>query len=216
MHLSLDGTKFTMLDKDYMSKPLQNTIKECLNEVLNDMAHSYPEELNVYDFDDTLFKTDGTIHLVNRETGERRELHPHEFHEYHLQPHEEFDLSDFNTLVNPQELPHLKRMQADYARLGPHGVTICTARPDANPVIAIMSTVGMPDIEVVAIGDSAPRGDVSHLNSSRKKAYLKSKILQRGLRILRFFDDNVDNVKSAKTLADEFPDVQIEVELVPT
>lgn len=210
------GTKSVTQAKDCMSKFLQNVIEDCLSQVLIEMAHSYPDELNVYDFDDTLIKSEGTIHLVNTETGERRELHPHEFHEYHLLPHEEFDLSDFDKLVNPVVLPHLKKMQSDYARLGPHGVTICTARPDANPVIEIMRTFGMPDIEIVATGEPAPRGDVSYLNSSRKKDYLKKKILQRGLRILRFYDDNVDNVKAARTLSDEFPDVKIEVELVPT
>ena len=105
-------------------------------------------------------------------------------------------------------------MQADYTRLGPHGVSICTARPDANPVIEIMATFGMPDIEIVALGDPVPKGNISHLNSSRKKTYLTKKILQRGLKILRFYDDNIDNVSSARTLVNEFPDVQIEIELV--
>lgn len=200
-----------------MSKnAIENLIEDCLSQVLSEMAHSYPEELNVYDFDDTLIRTEGTIHLVNNETGERRELHPHEFHEYRLKPHEEFDLSDFDKLVEPTELPHLHKMKADYDRLGPHGVSICTARPDANPVIQLMSTFGMPDIEVVAVGDAAPRGDVGTINSSRKKSYLRSKILQRGLRILRFYDDNADNVNAALSLKGEFPDVEVEAELVAT
>jgi len=193
---------------------IKDLVKQCLNQVLTEMAHSYPDELNVYDFDDTLVKTEGSVHLVNNQTGERRDLHPHEFHEYRLKEYEEFDLSDFDKLVEPTELPHLSKMQADYARLGPHGVSICTARPDANPVIEIMATFGMPDIEIVALGDPVPKGNISHLNSSRKKTYLTKKILQRGLKILRFYDDNIDNVSSARTLVNEFPDVQIEIELV--
>jgi len=193
---------------------IEKLIEQCLSQVLTEIAHSYPEELNVYDFDDTLVTTEGTIHLVNTETNERRELHPHEFHEYRLEPHEEFDLSDFDKLINPTALPHLARMKADYQRLGPHGVSICTARPDSNPVIAFMSAQGMSDIEIVAIGDVSPRGDVGTLNSSRKKAYLTKKILQRGLRVLRFFDDNLENCEAAKSLAGEFPDVVVEVEHV--
>ena len=205
-----------MQDKDYMSKKLEGMIDECLSEVLTEMAHSYPDELNVYDFDDTLVKTEGVIHVINNDTGDRRELHPHEFHECHLESHEKFDLSDFGKLVDPVGLPHLDQMLEDYARLGPHGVSICTARPDANPVIDLMGTLGLPDIEIVAIGDADPRGDVGRINSSRKKSYLKNKILQRGLKILRFFDDNVENIEAARELVAEFPGVSIEIELVPT
>lgn len=198
-----------------MSKnAIEKLIEECISQVLLEIAHSYPEELNVYDFDDTLVTTEGTIHLVNKKTGERRELHPHEFHEYHLQPNEEFDLSDFDKLVNPQALPHLTRMKADYERLGPHGVAICTARPDASPVIDFMGTQGMADVEIVAVGEAKPVGDVGTLNAHRKKSYMKNKILQRGLSILRFFDDNAENCESVASLASDFPDVHIEVEHV--
>lgn len=195
---------------------IENLIEGCLGQVLTEIAHSYPEELNVYDFDDTLVKTDGSIYLVNNNTGGRRAISSHEFHEYDLQPHEEYDVSDFDAdeLINPTTLPHLAKMKADYQRLGPHGVSICTARPDAGPVIDFMGKHGMADIEIVAVGDPVPRGSVGDINPARKKAYLKNKILQRDLRILRFYDDDESNVQAAQTLVDTFPNVTIEVEHV--
>ena len=193
---------------------LRHLIEGCLSQVLLEIAYSYPEELNVFDFDDTLVATEGTIHLINLETDERRELHPHEFHEYRLKPHEHFDLSDFERLKNPVSLPHLQKMKSDYQRLGPHGVSVCTARADAAPVMEFMESQGMPGIEIVAVGDASPTGDVGAINPARKKAYLKSKILERGLRTLRFYDDNIGNVMAARSLASVFPDVTIEVEHV--
>lgn len=201
-----------------MSKPnLETLVEEYTSKILREIFdEELPDELNVYDFDDTLVRTEGTIHLLNTQTGERRELHPHEFHEYELGPDEEFDLSDFGVVINPVKLPHLSRMKSDYARLGPYGVAICTARPSIEEVAKFMAREGMGDIEMVGVGLFQPvkgKGVGEH-NARRKKDYLKGKLQQRKLKVLRFFDDNEMNCAAAKTLAKEFPDVQIEVELV--
>jgi len=198
-----------------MSKPrLEILIKEYASKILREIFDNAPNELNVYDFDDTLCSTEGTVHLINKTTGKTRELSPHEFHEYHLKDDEEFDLSDFGVILNPVTLPHFDRMKADYKRLGPYGVSICTARPAANEIIEFISQQGMPDVEVVAVGDFTPTGDVGELNAARKQAYLRGKLQQGNIKILRFFDDNLFNVQAAEKLVEEFPEVQIEIELV--
>ena len=198
-----------------MSKPeLEILIEEYVSKLLREIFDGIPDELNVYDFDDTLCRTEGMVHVINNETGETKDLHPHEFHEYHLQEGEEFDLSDFGVIINPETLPHLERMKADYDRLGPYGVSICTARPSATEVIKFMADCGMPDIEIVAVGTLEPHGDVGNLNALRKQSYLRGKLEQRNLKVLRFFDDNELNIEAAQHLQKEFPNVHMEIELV--
>lgn len=193
---------------------IEKQVYEALKEFLDEAETRAPEELNVYDFDDTLVSTDGSIHIVDNDTGEKRKITPHEFHEYHLKPNEEFDLTDFGRMVKPVILPHLSRMKADYGRLGASGVAICTARPFSKAVIDFISGQGMPDIEIVAVGDPEPKKNVGKLNAAKKQKYLRKKLQSGNIKILRFFDDNEENCQAAEALAAEFPDVKIEVEKV--
>ena len=55
---------------------------------------------------------------------------------------EKFDLSDFENMANAISLPHLDRLKADYQRLGPDGVAICTARPHSDKVVEFMAANG--------------------------------------------------------------------------
>ena len=198
-----------------MSNPkLETLIEEYVSKIITEIFDDVPKELNVYDFDDTIVRAEGVIHLVNKKTGERRELSPQEFQTYDVGKDEQFDLSDFSNLLNPTTLPHFERMKADYQRLGPNGVAICTARPYSDSIIKFMADNGMPDIEIVAVGEPVPTGNVSNANARKKQDYLRNKIAQRNLQILRFFDDNRANCRAAKALAKEFPGVQIEVENV--
>lgn len=197
---------------------IKSIIEKHVDEVFKEfLENSKPEELkelNVYDFDDTLVRTAGSIYIVDTDTGEKREITPHEFHEYHLKPNEKFDLTDFGQMVEPIILPHLSKMKADYERLGASGVAICTARPYSGAVIDFIGSQGMPDIEIVAVGDPEPKKDVGKLNAMKKQKYLRKKLKQGNLKILRFFDDNKENCQAAKSLAAEFPDVAIKVEKV--
>jgi len=193
---------------------VNNIVKEVINEAFTAPGPNFPEELNVYDFDDSLVETKGIIEILNKTTGQKREIPSHLFHTVSLEPHEEFVLEDFNKLVEPVPLPLLDRMKEKYKQIGPMGVSICTARPEAGAVKEFMLQQGMGDVEVAAVGDAAPRGNVAQINSSRKRKYLRKKIFERGLKILRFYDDSAENCRAAQTLQNEFPDVQIEVEQI--
>ena len=199
-------------------KEIKVLIESQVSKVLTNIAHERPSELSVYDFDDTLAKTEGKVYLLNTKTGKKRTLSGHEFHNCKLTKDEEFDLSDFTKAINPVALPHLSKMKKDYIRLGSYGVTICTARPFAGPVIEFVSKYGMPDIEIVAVGvidlKAEKNLNISLINARRKKNYLRKKIVNQNLKILNFFDDSIDNVEAAISLRKEFPGVEINVELV--
>lgn len=201
-------------------KEIEKLIEEQVSKVLTKIIKNQPTELCVYDFDDTLVKTEGKIYVVDTETNERTELCPHDFHTYVLKGHEKFDLSDFEKNLKPTPLPHLKKMKKDYSRLGAHGVSICTARPYAGPVIKFISSQGMPDIEIVAVGEISPEDvlgkdhSISEINAGRKKKYIRNKILKGDLKKVTFYDDNIENCSAVRELANEFPEVELTVELV--
>lgn len=200
--------------KNQIENLVNNIVKEVIKEAFAEPGPNYPEELNVYDFDDSLVETKGIIEVLNTTTGHKREISAHLFHTVSLESHEEFILEDFNKLLDPKPLPLLDKMKEKYTQMGSKSVSVCTARPEAAAVIEFLTKYGMGDVEVAAVGDAAPRGNVAQINSSRKRKYLRKKILERGLKILRFYDDNAENCRAAQTLQNEFPDVQIEVEQI--
>jgi hypothetical protein len=52
--------------KTNIKRAIEKVVKEEISKML------LVTELNVYDFDDTLVRTDGTVHLVNTKTKSRR------------------------------------------------------------------------------------------------------------------------------------------------
>lgn len=198
------------------SKTIKKLIENVVESVLDEtpLGQALEQELHVYDFDDSLVETKGTIGILNKDTGTVREIHPSIFHTIDLELNEEFLLESFDNVLDANPLPLLNRMKEVYKRLGPNGVSICTARSSDGLVREFMIQQGMGDIEIAAVGDAAPKGNVEQINSSRKRSYLRKKILQRDLKILYFYDDNAANCHSAMTLQNEFPDVQIVVERI--
>jgi hypothetical protein len=198
------------------SKTIKKLIENVVESVLDETSLGQPleQELHVYDFDDSLVETKGTIGILDKDTGAVREIKANTFHMVRLALNEEFILETFDNVLNASPLPLLNRMKEVYKRLGPNGVSVCTARSSDGLVRNFMTQQGMGDIEIAAVGDAAPRGDVERINASRKRSYLRKKILQRDLKILFFYDDNTANCESARTLQNEFPNVQITVEQI--
>lgn len=198
-----------------MSKhTLENLIDEAVSQIFENLSDNDAEELHVYDFDDTLVRSDSTIFVVNTVTGERKELHPHEFHEYHLDKEEQFDLSDFQRVQKPTVLPHFNKFLSDYSRVGPSGVAILTARPDDGPVRKFLKSYGVGNIDIAAIGIMNPTTDVKDANALRKKHWLKKQLDSRNIKLLSFYDDNEANIRAAQSLERDYPDVQFNIELV--
>lgn len=193
---------------------LEKLINETVDQILEKFVGPRSDELHVYDFDDTLVRTDSTIFVVNTQTSERRELHPHEFHEYHLDQDEQFDLTNFHAVENPTLLPHFEKLKSDYARLGPNGVAILTARPEAAGVQRFLKKHGMGNIVVAAVGIDNPTMDVRDMNADKKRKWLKVQLDNRPIGLLSFYDDNDANISAAQSLQGDYPDVRFNIELV--
>ena len=54
--------------------------------------------LHVYDFDDTLVKTETSVYVVDNK-GNKRALSSHEFATHKLQPGEKYDFSEFDAKI---------------------------------------------------------------------------------------------------------------------
>ena len=59
------------------------------------------KELFVFDFDHTLVHVDGHVYVVNSKTKKRKTISFAEYHSYKLKPNEDFDVNEFEKVVNP-------------------------------------------------------------------------------------------------------------------
>ena len=173
-------------------KILKILIEELLNEVLQS-----GKKLIVMDFDDTLAKTDGMIHVVDKTTKEKLfDLTPAKYAVYDKEMakilNQEFDYSDFHKVINPKAIQWtqdiLKKAINEY---GIDYVLILTARgPEAIPEIKnyLISQGIDKKIQIIALGDSDPQQKANHL------IYFA---IQNGFDEIEFYDDSEKNIKAA-------------------
>lgn len=160
------------------------------------------KKLTVFDFDDTLAKTDSWVYVMKN--GKRvAQLDPGEFAVHKLGPGQEYDFSDFDKVLrNPKLIKKNAiefRKQSDHARRTPgHQVTILTARGIGFPVKHWFKKMGM-DVYVVALKSADPK---------KKADYIEKKI-QGGYTDIYFIDDSPKNVRAVKALQVKYPKVKI-------
>ena len=160
--------------------------------------------LSVFDFDDTLAKTDSWIY-VKMPNGKEKKLDPAEFAVYRPKKDEEFDFRDFDRqLRNPRIIKKnvdlLKRQleKAKRTSRGARKVTILTARALGAPVNHFFKTIGL-DVYTVALGSADPQHKADWIEKQIKKGY----------ETVYFMDDSVKNVSAVLRLKTKYPDVTI-------
>lgn len=176
-----------------------NLLKECIRVILCEEIG--PRRLRVFDFDDTLVKTGSKVGVNNKVTGKHFLLTPGEFAVYVANPDEIFDYSDFERLVDPQTIHWTGRILGNiYAKHGPAGVVILTARGNPAPIKQFLNDAGFPGIEVQALGSADPQA---------KADWIDARISQEGLHLVEFFDDSYKNIAAVKALQDKHPGVKV-------
>ena len=165
--------------------------------------------LSVFDFDDTIAKSDAWIYVLN---GGRtiKKLDPAQFAVYNPKPGETFDFKDFDRpLQNPRLIKQnadLLRRQLDKARRASRGtrkVTILTARRIGAPVTSFLKTMGM-DAYVVPLGSANPLDKAEWIESQIKKGY----------DTIYFMDDSNKNIAAVNNMLTRYPDVQSITKLI--
>ena len=159
-------------------------------------------KLTVFDFDDTLAKTDSWVY-VNKNGKRIAQLDPGEFAVHKLKSGEDYDFSDFDKKLRNPKLIRANaiefRKQSDHARRTPgHQITILTARGLGYPVKHWFKKLGM-DVYVVALKSADPK---------KKANYIEKKI-QSGYTDIYFIDDSAKNVKAVQALQKKYPKIKI-------
>lgn len=155
------------------------------------------KKLRIFDFDDTIFETDGKV-VVKSSNGSVREITPAEYAVYDPQPGDTFDFSQFERVINPSIIrPVAKRFyKIVSAGTDNRSYVILTARgSEAEPHIKeIIRKYFRVDIPVVTLGSGNPQA---------KADWILNKIQNEGYNDIFFVDDSAKNIRATyKTIKD--------------
>jgi hypothetical protein len=155
--------------------------------------------LHVYDFDDTLAKSEAFIY-VHKPNGQTITLTPEEYAVYEEQAGDKFDFSDFNRMLRKAR-PINRNMQLIRKSLNDPTVktTILTARAIAFPIRHFFKKTFGIEPYVVAVGSSDPL----------KKSNWIEKHLRKGYNNVFFTDDSLKNLAAVDKLKDKYPNANI-------
>jgi len=160
--------------------------------------------LSVFDFDDTLAKTDSWVYVKSPD-GTEKKLDPAEFAVYKPKRGEEFDFRDFDRpLRNPRIIKKnvdlLKKQLAKAQKMarGARKVTILTARALGQPINHFFKTLGI-NAYVVPLGNANPK----------MKADWIEKQIKKGYDTVYFMDDSRKNVSAVLGLKRKYPNVKM-------
>lgn len=178
---------------------LTKLFNECAKEIVEAVQHPH-RKLWVFDFDDTLVKTDCAVHVTNPD-GSRFDLTPSEYAVYHKQSGQVFDYTDFRLLIRPRVINWTNQILCNvYQHHGAGRIVILSARTSAAPIHQFLVEIGLDGIEVAALNDSNPYA---------KAAWIAARIKRDNLDIIEFFDDSHRNVVAVAELQHMHPEVQI-------
>tara|TARA_B100000780_G_scaffold278968_1_gene254697 strand:+ start:2970 stop:3491 length:522 start_codon:yes stop_codon:yes gene_type:complete len=159
--------------------------------------------VSIFDFDDTLAKTDSWIYVKAADGGEKQ-LDPAEFAVYSAKKDEVFDFRDFDRkLRNPRIIKKNVDLLKKQLRKGGRKVTILTARRLGAPINHFFKTLGIQPY-VVTLGSADPK---------KKSDYIENEI-KKGYTTIYFMDDSPKNIRAVDKLKKKYPSIRIVTKLV--
>jgi hypothetical protein len=159
--------------------------------------------LSIFDFDDTLAKSDSWVYItIDGKVVDK--LDPAEFAVHKLKNKEEYDFRDFDRkLRNPKIIKKNVDLLRKQLSKGGRKVTILTARRLGAPINHFFKTIGINPY-VVPLGDSNPQ---------KKADWIEAEIL-KGYDPIYFMDDSSKNIKAVNKLNKKYPNTTIITKLV--
>ena len=155
----------------------------------------------VFDFDDTLVKTDAMVHVSNPITGGAFDLTPGEFASYERQVVDVLNYDDFERLVNPRSVKWMMRILRNVcAHHGASRAVVLSARGFSRPIAQFLDGAGLPGVEVAPLGDASPLA---------KARWIAERIARDDLDEVEFFDDSHKNVAAVEALRRDHPGTRI-------
>jgi hypothetical protein len=159
------------------------------------------KKLRVFDFDDTLVRTNSHIYIKHK-NGKESKLNPGEYAIYEPKEGDKFDFSDFQKVTDPQEIKGVTKLLHTVAKAeGERKIVILTARAAYKPVKDYLHDIGLEGMYVVALGDSDPQ---------KKADWIEDKI-KKGYNDVFFIDDSHKNVAAVSKLKEKYPNIKMKV-----
>ena len=162
-------------------------------------------KLRVFDFDDTLVRSQSKIKVTHPD-GSVEHLTSAEYATHGENPENEYDFSEFEEVISPQEIEKVTNILRNVVNAGTDGreVVILTARrPVSEDAIKdYLEEIGIDtsNITFVLLGDADPLA---------KSNWIENKI-KDGVTDILFLDDSGKNVDAVLDLKQQYPDIKID------
>ena len=168
-------------------------------------------KLKVFDFDDTLVRTGSLIKITHKD-GTTVDLNPSEYALYTVREGDEFDFSDFDTVVDPVRTKMMKVFRAKAIANKGKGVFVLTARSDKSKraVRSYLRTIVGDDVmkrlKVVTLNSGDPYD---------KAMWIRNKVTEEGYDDVYFVDDSWKNCRAVGDVISNITSVkQLEIQKV--
>ena len=149
---------------------------------------SEDKKLRIFDFDDTLVKTNSSIYVTHKD-GNKSKLSPGQYAVYKERPGDTFDFKDFQQVTNPQVIKgYVELLRRMVNSGGSREVFILTARAAERPVSQFIKDLGIKGVTVVALGDNNPE---------KKADWIEDKV-KEGYDDVFFVDDSPKNIDAVR------------------
>jgi phosphoglycolate phosphatase-like HAD superfamily hydrolase len=172
-------------------------LKSLLGEMVARSLFVEAKKLRVFDFDDTLIKTDSYIY-IKQKSGKKLKLTPGEYAVYTPKSGDEMDFSDFHAVKNPQPIKKYFNFLQALAKQN-ETVYILTARGAYQPIKKFIEDSGIRNVYVVAVGSSDPQ---------KKADWIEDQIKTNGIDDVVFVDDSPKNIDAVRNMLKRYPKVK--------
>ena len=156
------------------------------------------KKLRVFDFDDTLVKTNSFIYVTHR-NGMKSKLTPGQYAKYDAKDGDEFDFKDFQQVTKPELIKgYVELLRRMISSGGSREVFILTARAAERPVSQFIKDLGINGVKVIALGDNNPE---------KKADWIEDRV-KEGYDDVFFVDDSEKNVTAVRNRLKGYSDIK--------
>jgi len=150
--------------------------------------------LHIFDFDDTLIRSDSMVR-VHHHDGTETEMSSEEYATYVEQPGDVFDYSDFEDYPPNASLIEqvFAELQSAIAMDGLANVVILSARSADQPIREFLADNNIKGIEIVTTGSTNPMD---------KARYILDRVKNEDFDQVRVFEDNTQNIRTIRKVMD--------------
>lgn len=162
------------------------------------------KKLRIFDFDDTLVKTNSFIYVTHR-NGMKSKLSPGQYAKYDAKDGDEFDFKDFQQVTRPQLIKgYVELLRRMVNSGGSREVYILTARAAERPVSQFIKDLGIDGVKVIALGDNNPE---------KKADWIEDRV-KEGYDDVFFVDDSEKNIAAVRKRLKDYPNVKQKIQQV--